>query len=126
MANFQYLTIEDVLDLHEEQLAAYGGATGVRDAGLIEAALQRPQTGYYDGLLQEAAALWESLAMNHGFVDGNKRIGAAAAGVFLIINGMRMTAPMGSLSAFVLENLEAGTFRFETILTWLEENTEQI
>ena len=71
MVDRLYLTLEDVLYLHEEQLRLYGGASGVRDQGLILSALLRPQTGYYNDLIEEAAALWESLAMNHGFVDGN-------------------------------------------------------
>ena len=126
MSSYEYLLIEDVLDIHREQIETFGGSPGVRDLGLIEAALLRPQTGYYDGLLEEAAALWESLAMNHGFVDGNKRIGAAAMGVFLAINGTRVTAPPGQLAAFVLARLEEGTFRFELLVNWLAANTESI
>lgn len=73
-----YLDMQDVLALHRTQLERFGGAPGIRDAGLIEAALARPQSGYYRDLIEEAAALWESLTMNHGFIDGNKRVGFAA------------------------------------------------
>ena len=73
-----------------ERPAAPGGAPGVRDPGALEAALFRPQTGYYDDIVAEAAALLESLAINHPFVDGNKRIAFAAADVFLRINGWRL------------------------------------
>ncbi len=73
MTERYFLDMEDVLTLHRTQLARFGGAVGVRDAGLIEAALARPQSGYYGDLIEEATALWESLTMNHGFVDGNKR-----------------------------------------------------
>ena len=66
--------MDDVKFLHERQLELYGGAPGIRDEGLILSALLRTQTGYYADLIEEAAALWESLAMNHGFVDGNKRV----------------------------------------------------
>ena len=84
----QYLNIDDVFEIHDAQIARYGGSSGVRDAGLIEAALLRPQTGYYADLLEEAAALWESLSMNHGFVDGNKRVGFACMDMFLDLNGI--------------------------------------
>ena len=69
----EYLTLEDALYIHAEQLRLFGGAEGVRDLGLIESALLRPQTGYYADLVEQAAALWESLAMNHGFIDGNSQ-----------------------------------------------------
>jgi death-on-curing protein len=73
-----YLTVVEVLAMHEDQIALYGGALGVRDTGLLEAVVLRPQTGYYDDLIEEAAALWESLAQNHPFFDGNKRTAFAA------------------------------------------------
>ena len=63
-----YLTVVEVLAIHEDQISRYGGSSGVRDAGLLEAALFRPQTGYYPDLLAEAAALWESLSQNHPFM----------------------------------------------------------
>jgi death-on-curing protein len=65
-----FLTLADVLAIHDDQIERYGGSHGLRDAGLLEAALFRPQTGYYDGLIEESAALWESLAQNHPFIDG--------------------------------------------------------
>ncbi|MEL6922284.1 MAG: Fic family protein [Pseudomonadota bacterium] len=83
----RYLTLDDALYVHAEQIRVFGGSAGIRDKGLIEAALLRPQTGYYDGLLDEAAAMWESLAMNHGFTDGNKRVAFACVDVFLELNG---------------------------------------
>ena len=90
-----YLTVADVLGMHTVLMQRYGGAPGVRDPGALEAALFRPQTGYYDDIVAEASALLESLAINHPFVDGNKRIAFAAADVFLRINGWRLQgAPM--------------------------------
>ena len=68
----EYLALDDALYIHAEQLRLFGGAQGVRDLGLIESALLRPQTGYYADLIEQAAALWESLAMNQR--DGNKRV----------------------------------------------------
>ena len=74
-----YPTVADVLGMHTVLMQRYGGAPGLRDPGALEAALFRPQTGYYEDIVAEAAALMESLAINHPFVDGNKRIAFAAA-----------------------------------------------
>jgi len=81
-----FLTVADVLAIHDDLIERYGGSQGVRDPGLLEAALYRPQSGYYADILDQAAALWESLAQNHPFVDGNKRIAFAATFTFLDIN----------------------------------------
>lgn len=88
----EYLTVAEVLTMHHELIERFGGAHGVRDMGAVEAAVFRPQTGYYEDIIQEAAALMESLAINHPFIDGNKRIAFAAADVFLRINGMQIVA----------------------------------
>lgn len=117
-----YLTLNDVYHIHELLIAAHGGATGVRDAGLIEAALLRPQTGYYKDVLEEAAALWESLAMNHCFIDGNKRIGFAVMDIFLDMNGFEITASQEDAETFIYSNLEAGTFNKDNLDAWLREN----
>lgn len=115
----EYITVEDVLFLHEQQLALYGGAQGIRDLGLIESALLRPQTGYYADLLEEAAALWESLAMNHGFVDGNKRVAFECLDIFLRLNGHRVRASQDEVIAFIYGHLEAGTFTKDNLDRWL-------
>lgn len=114
-----YLTIDDALWIHEEQLRLFGGAAGVRDEGMVLSALLRPQTGYYADLIEEAAALWESLTMNHGFVDGNKRVGFACTIVFLEANGMSPIGTQEEWITFILSNLEAGTFRKDVIDAWL-------
>lgn len=87
-----YLTAVEALAIHADQLARYGGTSGIRDPGLLEAALFRPQTGYYADLIEEAAALWESMAQNHPFIDGNKRAAFAVTWTFLAINGLRISA----------------------------------
>jgi death-on-curing protein len=110
--------------MHAVQIERFGGSPGVRDAGLIEAALLRPQTGYYSDLIEESAAMWESLTMNHGFVDGNKRIGLAATYTFLALNGVRMTAGPDGLLLFIMSNLEAGTFNKDNLDAWLRANTK--
>jgi len=121
-----YLDMQDALALHRRQLERFGGAPGIRDAGLIEAALGRPQSGYYGDLIEEAAALWESLTMNHGFVDGNKRVGFAATYVFLRINGLAITAPSEATLQFVIGALENGVFQKPVLETWLRANTRTV
>jgi death-on-curing protein len=118
-----YLSLDDVLYLHEEQLRLFGGAAGTRDEGLILSALLRPQTGYYADLIEEAAALWESLAMNHGFVDGSKRVAFASVLVFLGLNGLTLTSDPDDVIAFIYQHLEAGTFRKDVVDAWLRRNT---
>lgn len=114
-----YLSLEDALYIHGEQIRLFGGSAGVRDLGLIEAALLRPQTGYYDGLIDEAAALWESLAMNHGFIDGNKRVAFACVDIFLQLNGQEIDADADNIIAFIYEQLESGTFTKDNLRQWL-------
>lgn len=114
-----FLTLAEVLAIHADQIERYGGSEGIRDAGLLEAALYRPQTGYYADLVEEAAALWESLAQNHPFVDGNKRVAFAATYTFLAINGVRLTADPEDAYAFIPELYESGMFRFDELAAWL-------
>ena len=117
-----YLTFAEVLAIHDDQIERYGGSTGVRDPGLLEAALFRPQTGYYADLIEEAAALWESLAQNHPFIDGNKRVAFAATYTFLAINGMRITADAEAAYDFIAGLYKANNFIFENLATWLRDN----
>ena len=118
-----YLTLDETLRIHAALIREFGGAAGVRDLGLIEAALLRPQTGYYSDLIEEAAALWESLAMNHGFVDGNKRVAYACLELFLAANGVDVLASNSEAETFIYGNLDAGTFRKDVIDQWLRTNT---
>ncbi len=94
-----YLTTADILALHDALIRLYGGAEGVRDMGAVEAAVFRPQCGYYADEIQEACALLESLLMDHPFVDGNKRTAFAACDVFLRINGLQIQADADELFA---------------------------
>lgn len=121
MADRTYLTLEDALHIHDDQIRSYGGSPGVRDEGLILSALLRPQTGYYQDLIAEAAALWESLTMNHGFVDGNKRVAFACMIVFLAANGRGIDETEERAIAFIYQHLEGGTFRLPVLDQWLRE-----
>lgn len=116
-----YLTVADVLGMHTILMQRYGGAGGVRDPGALEAALFRPQTGYYSDIVAEAAALLESLAINHPFVDGNKRIAFAATDVFLRINGWCLKRQPMVIHTEMLKMLEAGTFDIAHLEPWLRE-----
>ena len=103
------LTTVEVPAIHSDQIERNGGA---------------PQTGYYADVVEEAAALWESLSQNHPFRDGNKRVGFAAAYTFLAINGLRLTAGADEICAFLGSLYEANRFAFENLVPWLRENVE--
>ena len=116
-----YLTVADVLGMHTVLMQRYGGAPGVRDPGALEAALFRPQTGYYDDIVAEAAALLESLAINHPFVDGNKRIGHAAIEVFLALNGHQLDATVDDAERVIL-GVAAGTIGRDEFAEWVRQH----
>ena len=120
---FDYLLVEDVLAIHSDLIERFGGTQGVRDPGLLEAALFRPQTGYYNSLLDEAAALWESLSQNHPFIDGNKRVAFASTYVFLAINDVEITASDEVATREIMALCEAGEIEFSTLRAWLQKNT---
>ena len=121
--SFDYIRVEDILAIHSDQIERYGGAHGIRDPGLLEAALFRPQTGYYDSLIDEAAALWESLSQNHPFIDGNKRTAFAATFVFLAINALEIAASDEDAQAFILGLYDSGEVTFKNLQSWLLKNT---
>ena len=117
-----YVTGTEALAMHADQIERYGGSPDVRDAGLLESALYRPQTGYYADLIEEAAALWESLAQNHPFIDGNKRTAFAATYTFLAINGARLTADSQETYVFVAALYEANQFNLDKLVPWLRDH----
>jgi len=117
-----YLTIAEVLAIHKKQIEEYGGVVGIRDVGLLESAVFRPQIGYYSSVIEEAAALMESLAINHPFVDGNKRIAFAAAHTFLLLNGFDLTVEPNSAFEFIMRSLSRGEFHFSGINKWMNDH----
>lgn len=125
MAARDYLNIADVLGIHEILLSRYGGLSGLRDPGALEAALFRPQTGYYADIIAEAAALMESLAINHPFIDGNKRVAFAAADVFLRINGWRMGRASDQIYAEMMQLFDDGEFDLAHLDSWMRQFAEQ-
>lgn len=119
-----YLTVAEVLAIHDDQIERYGGSAGIRDAGQLEAALFRPQTGYYPDLIAEAAALWESLSQNHAFVDGNKRTAFAVTFTFLAVNGVTITADEDATIRFLIPLYDRNALEFDKLDKWLRKNTK--
>jgi death-on-curing protein len=121
-----YPNIEEVIAVHSRLIAKFGGSLGIRDRGALESALARPQTGYYDDLIQEAAALWESLSQNHPFVDGNKRVAVTVTAAFLKLNGYRLEFDDLAAFSFLIGLYESGTFRFKELEIWLRRHAARI
>ena len=117
----QHLSVDEVLAIHERLIARFGGSAGVRDPGLLESALYRPQTGYYSDLAEMGAALFESLLMNHPFVDGNKRVAFFATDVFLRLNGHRLEVEAAAAHEFIVGALEQREVDHGRIAVWLAE-----
>lgn len=115
----EYLTVAEVYRMQHRLIELFGGLHGVRDASAIEAAVFRPQTGYYDSVEEEAAALTESLGMNRGFIDGNKRIAFAAADVVLRLNGLYLDVTADEGYGFIEGSIARSEFRFARILEWV-------
>ncbi len=118
--------IAEVLAIHDELIREFGGSMGLRDPAGLESALMRPQIGYYDSLLEETAALLESLAMNHPFVDGNKRAAFGATDLFLRMNGHFIDCDDREAYTFFMGLFETNSFRFDRLLSWLKENVKPI
>lgn len=121
-----FLTLAEVLAIHAQQINEYGGAHGIRDRGLLESAVFRPQTGYYASAAEEAAALMESLATNHPFLDGNKRAAFAAAHTFLLVNGFDVAVDASAAYEFIVGSIAAGKFRFPRILEWINAHLVEL
>jgi death on curing protein len=119
MAEHVYLTVAEVVAIHHYQIEEYGGAHGLRDQGSLEAAVFRPQTGYYNDISEEAAALLESLVNNHAFLDGNKRVGFAAMHTFLLMNGFDLDVSSKAAYKLTIETMEQGEFRFALLHEWI-------
>ena len=125
----KYVTLDEVLIIHDDMIARYGGSFGIRDMGLIESALARPKASFsgvdlYPGITDKAAALFHSLIFNHAFTDGNKRTTLTVTARFLSINGYELKATQEEIVEFPLwvDNTHP---KIEEIAKWLEEHTEK-
>jgi len=114
-----FITADEVVMMHEILIQKFGGSRGLRDRNQLEAALLRPQSGYYPDTINQAAALFESLLMNHPFVDGNKRIAFAVTDVFLRLNGYRLKTRSKEAYSMILGFLKNTSLQTQDIDRWL-------
>ena len=121
-----YLSLQETLELHEQLILRFGGSAGGRDMGLLESALIRPQTGYYETLSMQAAAMFQSLCQNHCFVDGNKRVAFAATAIFLRMNGYRLSVKADDGETFLVNQIIQKRIAIEDIATWLESRMRRV
>lgn len=122
-----FLTLDEVLAIHADMIHRYGGSMGIRDAGLLQSAVAMPQASFggeflHGDLFEMAAAYLYHLVQNHPFVDGNKRVGAASAVVFLIMNGVEPTASEDALEQMVL-SVATGQLGKTRIAGFFRENS---
>lgn len=120
-----YLSLEQVVRLHEKLIGRFGGADGLRDRGALESAIARPQATFdgedlYPDLAEKAAAILHSLVMNHPFVDGNKRLGAMASELFLRLNGGELEASDSELEETTLA-VARGELAAEELAIWIRQ-----
>lgn len=121
-----YPTLSETLVLQEVLIERFGGAKGVRDLGLLESALMRPQTGYYQSLSLEAAALLQSLSQNHAFVDGNKRVAFSTTAIFLRMNGYRLKVDADNGESFLIDSVITKRVNLDMISAWLERHMKKL
>lgn len=121
-----YPTLSETLELHTRLVERFGGKEGVRDMGLLESALMRPQTGYYSSLSLQAAALLQSLTQNHSFIDGNKRVAFATSAIFLRMNGYRLKVDADNGESFIIERVIKNKADIEEIASWLEKHMRAV
>ena len=121
----RYLTLAEVLELHQTVLERWGGAGGIRDINALESALAQPRQSFggqdlYPDLATKSAALCFSLVLNHPFVDGNKRVGHAAMEVFLLLNGHELRATVDEQEQLMLQ-LAAGQLKRDALAEWVKQ-----
>ena len=114
-----FLSVDEVLEIHRALIGRFGGANGVRDKGLLESALYRPQSGYYEDLVEMAAAMFESLINNHPFIDGNKRVAFFSTDIFLRLNGYKMMVDPKSAYDFLMGLFASNTCDLEHLGPWI-------
>lgn len=124
-----YLTLDDILVIHTDQIERYGGSHGIRDLGLLESALFRPQSSFggedlYPSFFEKTAVLVHSLLLNHAFVDGNKRTSMASLLVFLHLNDYNLLCSQNELIQFAL-SIENKKMNLEGIVAWLKKYSKK-
>ena len=122
----KYLSVDEVIIIHEYLIDEFGGASGIRDISALESALARPQSGHYKNVYEESAALMESLAVNHPFIDGNKRISFFATDIFLRLNGFYIDCDSETAHDFFIDLFESNNFKFKYLLPWLKKHIKPL
>jgi death-on-curing protein len=122
----RYLTTQDIVLMHRILIQKYGGSQGIRDQNSLESAIYRPQSGYYDNLILQASVLFESLVINHPFIDGNKRIAFAATDVFLRINGYRLATNSKNAYTRIMAMFDQQEMDTDHIQKWLDTITVEL
>ena len=122
----QFLTLDEVLVIHNKVISRFGGQEGIRDSGLLLSALYRPQTGYYNDLTEMGTALFESLIINHPFVDGNKRVAFFGTDVFFRINGYRFQVDADDAYSLLVGLISTGKCNFDHLLPWIRDSIEPL
>jgi death-on-curing protein len=122
----KYLTPEQVLFIHNRLIRETGGSLGLRDLGLLQSALARPQATFggkelYKDIFSKTAALLTSLINNHPFVDGNKRVGITSAALFLELNGVQLKATNNELVVFTL-SVATSKLELTQVASWFREH----
>ncbi|MEN8170725.1 MAG: type II toxin-antitoxin system death-on-curing family toxin [Pseudomonadota bacterium] len=118
----QFLSLDEVVEIHSVLIERFGGPAGTRDLGLLESALYRPQTGYYNDLPEMAAAMFESLIKNPPFIDGNKRVAFFATDIFLRLNGYKFHVDGKTAHQFLMNLFDSNTCDLEHLLPWVNES----
>ena len=119
---YVYLTRKQVVEIHRRGIKYFGGSPGILNEGLLDFALMRPQQGYYNSLTEEASALLESLATNHVFIHGNKRVAFFTTDAFLRLNGYFIDCHHDEADCFIRTILIDRENRLERIQEWLKAN----
>ena len=122
----QFLSFDEVLEIHTVLIERFGGPPGVRDPGLLESALYRPRSGYYDDLVEMAAAMFESLIKNRPFVDGNKRVAFFATDVFLRLNGYKFEVEAKLAHGFLMGLFETSNCDLEHLRPWVSKSIRKV
>lgn len=127
MTKLKFLSVHQVLAIHDRVVKRFGGSHGIRDLGLVESAVARPQAGFggkylYKNIYDMAAALLQSLLKNHPFVDGNKRTALTSAGIFLKINGYKLNNTHEEEVEFAVK-VDNQNLTLDQISKWLKEHS---
>ena len=122
----KYLSLNEVIILHRYLIEEFGGSQGIRSLDSLKSALMRPQSGYYEDVINEAAALMESLAMNHPFIDGNKRVAFFATDVFLRLNNCYIECDSKTAHKYFMDLFETNNFNFDNLLPWFKKHIKNI